>query len=64
MAPELDIVIPVYNEGRNIVATLATLAEHLKTPASFASEAYTLREHIGLVRRTVLAKAGAATRPA
>ena len=22
MTPELDIVIPVYNEGRNIVATL------------------------------------------
>jgi TRAP transporter TAXI family solute receptor len=39
-------------------------AEHLKTPASYASEAYTLREHIGLVRRTVMAKAGAATRPA
>ena len=33
MQPELDIVIPVYNEGRNIAATLATLAEHLKTPA-------------------------------
>jgi TRAP transporter TAXI family solute receptor len=35
-------------------------AEHIHTPASFASEAYTLREHIGLVRRAVLAKAGAA----
>jgi TRAP transporter TAXI family solute receptor len=33
-------------------------AEGLKTPASYASEAYTLREHIGLVRREVLAKAG------
>jgi TRAP transporter TAXI family solute receptor len=33
--------------------------EHIRTPASFASEAYTLREHIGLVRRTVLAKAKA-----
>ena len=33
-------------------------AEHIKTPASFASESYTLREHINLVRRTVLAKAG------
>lgn len=31
---------------------------HIRTPASFASEAYTLREHIGLVRQTVLAKAG------
>jgi TRAP transporter TAXI family solute receptor len=35
-------------------------AEHIHTPASFASEAYTLREHIALVRRAVLAKAGAA----
>jgi TRAP transporter TAXI family solute receptor len=33
--------------------------EQIHTPASFASEAYTLREHIGLVRRAVLAKAGA-----
>jgi TRAP transporter TAXI family solute receptor len=33
--------------------------EHIHTPTSFASEAYTLREHIGLVRRTVLAKAEA-----
>jgi TRAP transporter TAXI family solute receptor len=33
--------------------------EHIKTPVSFASEAYTLREHIGLVRRAILAKAGA-----
>jgi TRAP transporter TAXI family solute receptor len=33
--------------------------ERIHTPASFASEAYTLREHIGLVRRAVLAKAGA-----
>jgi TRAP transporter TAXI family solute receptor len=32
--------------------------EGIRTPASFASEAYTLREHIGLVRRAVLAKAG------
>ena len=32
--------------------------EGLKTPASFASEAYTLREHIALVRRAVLAKGG------
>jgi glycosyltransferase involved in cell wall biosynthesis len=30
---ELDIVIPVYNEGRNIVATLAALARAVKTPA-------------------------------
>lgn len=32
-------------------------AEHIKTPASFASESYTLREHIGLVRRAVMDKA-------
>jgi TRAP transporter TAXI family solute receptor len=31
--------------------------ERVSTPASFASEAYTLREHIDLVRRAVLAKA-------
>ena len=30
----------------------------IRTPAKFASEAYTLREHIGLVRRAVLARAG------
>jgi glycosyltransferase involved in cell wall biosynthesis len=33
MTPELDIVIPVYNEGRNIVATLAALRRALATPA-------------------------------
>jgi TRAP transporter TAXI family solute receptor len=36
--------------------------ERIRTPASFASEAYTLREHIGLVRRAVLAKAGESAR--
>jgi hypothetical protein len=34
-------------------------AEQMRTPTRFASESYTLREHIGLVRREVLAKAGA-----
>jgi len=38
--------------------------EHIHTPASHASEAYTLREHIGLVRRAILAKAGASASPA
>jgi TRAP transporter TAXI family solute receptor len=38
--------------------------ERIHAPASFASEAYTLREHIGLVRRAVLAKAGASASPA
>jgi len=38
-------------------------AEHTKTPPSFASESYTLREHIALVRRAVLAKAAAAGAP-
>jgi hypothetical protein len=37
--------------------------EEIRTPTSFASEAYTLREHIGLVRRAVLAKAEASARP-
>lgn len=31
-------------------------AEHVRIPASFASESYTLREHVNLVRRNVLAK--------
>ncbi len=39
-------------------------AEHIKTPASFASESYTLREHIDLVRRAVMAKAVASADPA
>jgi glycosyltransferase involved in cell wall biosynthesis len=30
---ELDIVIPVYNEGRNILSTLAALAREVKTPS-------------------------------
>jgi glycosyltransferase involved in cell wall biosynthesis len=33
MTVELDIVMPVYNEGHNIVATLAALARSVKTPA-------------------------------
>jgi dolichol-phosphate mannosyltransferase len=33
MARQLDIVIPVYNEGQNILATLAALAREVKTPA-------------------------------
>jgi hypothetical protein len=32
------------------------------TPPSYASEAYTLREHIALVRRNVLEKAAARKR--
>ncbi|MEO8753336.1 MAG: TAXI family TRAP transporter solute-binding subunit [Casimicrobiaceae bacterium] len=35
--------------------------EGLRPPPAFASEAYTLREHIALVRRSVLARAGTAT---
>jgi dolichol-phosphate mannosyltransferase len=30
--PELDIVIPVYNEGRHIVGVLDTLQRHVQTP--------------------------------
>jgi dolichol-phosphate mannosyltransferase len=33
MTARLDIVIPVYNEGRNILATLGALRTHLRTPA-------------------------------
>lgn len=33
MPAELDIVIPVYNEGPNILATLGALAGSVKTPA-------------------------------
>jgi hypothetical protein len=33
-------------------------AARIRTPASYASEAYTLREHIALVRRSVMEKAG------
>src|SRR5262249_5240366 len=29
---ELDIIIPVYNEGENIRAVLKSLADHVKTP--------------------------------
>jgi hypothetical protein len=32
----------------------------IRTPVGFASEAYTLREHIGLVRRAVMARASPA----
>jgi dolichol-phosphate mannosyltransferase len=31
--PQLEIVIPVYNEGSNIVATLGALAREVRTPA-------------------------------
>jgi dolichol-phosphate mannosyltransferase len=31
--PQLDIVIPVYNEGSNILATLSALAKEVRTPA-------------------------------
>lgn len=33
MTERLDIVIPVYNEGRNILATLGALRNHMRTPA-------------------------------
>ena len=33
MTPRLDIVIPVYNEGSNILATLGALRRHMRTPA-------------------------------
>jgi TRAP transporter TAXI family solute receptor len=43
---------------------IQTAVEGLKTPTMYASEAYTLREHVGLVRRAVLAKSGRDTAPA
>ena len=33
MDPQIDFVIPVYNEGRNIVGVLSALAREVKTPA-------------------------------
>jgi glycosyltransferase involved in cell wall biosynthesis len=33
VSPRLDIIIPVYNEGANIVPTLTALAHNVKTPA-------------------------------
>ena len=33
MSAQLDIVIPVYNEGGNILATLGALVREMKTPA-------------------------------
>ena len=39
-------------------------AEHVKTPASFASESYTCAEHIVLVRRAIMEKARLPPRPA
>src|ERR1044071_855958 len=33
MASQLDIVVPVYNEGRNILAMLGALAREVRTPA-------------------------------
>jgi glycosyltransferase involved in cell wall biosynthesis len=33
MAPPLDIIIPVYNEGGSILATLRALSREMKTPA-------------------------------
>jgi TRAP transporter TAXI family solute receptor len=38
------------------LARIQAAVEDMKTPTMFASEAYTLREHIGLVRRAVLEK--------
>ena len=33
MTVDLDIIIPVYNEGSNILATIGALAREVKTPA-------------------------------
>jgi len=50
-------VLPVEKWLKEL-ARIEDAVGHIRTPASFASEAYTLREHIGLVRHAVLAKAG------
>ena len=36
MNPQIDIVIPVYNEGSNILATLGRFAREVKTPIACA----------------------------
>ena len=41
------------------LARIEHAVAQIHTPVGFASEAYTLREHVGLVRRAVLAKGGA-----
>ena len=33
MESQLDIIIPVYNEGPNILATLGALAKNVRTPS-------------------------------
>jgi dolichol-phosphate mannosyltransferase len=33
MAPQIDLIIPVYNEGANILATLGALAREVRAPA-------------------------------
>lgn len=32
-SPSVDVIIPVYNEGRNILQTLQGLRDHVRTPA-------------------------------
>jgi len=49
-------VLPI-DEWMRKLDRIEQSAEEVQTPASFASEAYTLREHIALVRRAILAKA-------
>jgi len=42
---------------------IESAVERIHPPASFAAEAYTLREHVDLVRRAIAAKAAAVQRP-
>jgi hypothetical protein len=43
------------------LARIEQAAARIRAPLSYASEAYTLREHIGLVRRAVMTKARGAS---
>jgi TRAP transporter TAXI family solute receptor len=47
------------NEWLRDLDRIQQAVEHIRVPPRFASEAYTLREHIALVRSAVLDKAGA-----
>jgi len=50
---------PPIEEWLGHLARIERAVEELRIPAKFASEAYTLREHIGLVRGSVLRRAEA-----
>jgi TRAP-type uncharacterized transport system substrate-binding protein len=61
VVPLLVVLIPIVNflpqflrwRVRSRIYRIERAVAQIKTPTSFASEAYTLREHIGIVRREV-----------